>query len=301
MNKIKNLYDLGYKFLLSNRNIMTKFLKYFIHEKIINDFDFSTLKLEKTSFIDETLKEKESDIIYKVKYKNQDVYIYILLEHQSSVDKEMPLRFMEYIIRIYRQLYRNKKVRDKYPNVFPILLYNGEAKWSVSTKLEELINKNIPTKYIPKLSYYKLAINEIPKKYLLKISNIVSAIFYLEKTSAEEIEKKINVFLNMLEKENKKEVEMVKYWSYKYLTQTTENPEKIIEKVKKYKEVKTMLQTSLLKRDEKIRIKSILTTEEKFVKNLIIEEGITDIQRLYKLSGLAKNKIKKILETIKPN
>ena len=38
-----------------------------------------------------------ADLIYKVNYKNEEIYIVLLIEFQSTINKFMPLRKLHYI------------------------------------------------------------------------------------------------------------------------------------------------------------------------------------------------------------
>jgi len=50
------------------------------------------LTLVNKSYITADYEELESDIVYKANLNNTEVYFYILLEFQSTVDYRMPLR-----------------------------------------------------------------------------------------------------------------------------------------------------------------------------------------------------------------
>jgi predicted transposase YdaD len=49
--------------------------------------DFSTLELCSGSFVDETLIGSQSDLLFSVKVGSMPALLYVLFEHQSSVDK----------------------------------------------------------------------------------------------------------------------------------------------------------------------------------------------------------------------
>ena len=86
-----------------------------------------------------------------------------MIEFQSVVDKFMAQRILRYILEFYDYLIRIKKVKTL-PGIFPVMLYNGNAKWSAPVQISELIDKNcIPTKYIPQFNYCKIAENEFKR------------------------------------------------------------------------------------------------------------------------------------------
>ena len=82
----------------------------------------------------------------------------------------MALRMLRYICEFYEFLIP-KKIKSL-PAIFPILLYNGDAKWTAKLSMKELIDKKIPDQYIPDFRYYPIIENEIPKNILLQLKNM---------------------------------------------------------------------------------------------------------------------------------
>jgi predicted transposase YdaD len=70
---------------------------------------WDTLARESGTFVDPALRKRQSDLLFSVKLAdlenqraepNRSVLVYLLLEHQSSNDKDMLLRMLEYLVRI---------------------------------------------------------------------------------------------------------------------------------------------------------------------------------------------------------
>ena len=152
-----NKHDKRYKKLFSHPILLQELLEHFVDENFIKDLDFSTLERLDKSFITNQFAEKESDLIYKIAFKDTQFYVFILIEFQSTVDKFMALRMLRYICEFYEFL-AQKKIKQL-PAVFPILLYNGDAKWTAKLSLKDLIIKHIPDQYIPDFEYYPIVIN----------------------------------------------------------------------------------------------------------------------------------------------
>ncbi len=140
--------------LFSHPRMVEDLIDAFVKEDFVSEFDFSYLKRANNSYVTEEFKDREADILWETKFKGKDAYIYILIEFQSTVDKFMSLRMLTYILLFYQDILKKKKPL-KLPVVFPILLYNGEKKWTAPEKLEDLIE--IPYSsikpYIPKFKY----------------------------------------------------------------------------------------------------------------------------------------------------
>ena len=300
---MKHQHDTGYKKLFLNKIMVEELITSFVEEKWTKEIDFSTLQNIQKTFINDNFKRMESDIIYSVQYKEKDIYFYILLEFQSTVDKFMSLRFLRYITEFYFYLLENKSNKiKKLPAVFPILLYNGTEKWTSETNVSSLIQNSIPKKYIPTFNYYKIIENEIPKDKLMKIRNAVSTLFLVETTDIKGIKKEINKIVSIIKAEKPEVEKLITNWFKKIFTQSI-NDKKVIEKLNNITEVKSMLIETLEKRDKMIEEKALkqglrqgmFSTEIEVAKRLI-KRGVKDINEISIISGLEENEVKKLFK-----
>lgn len=95
--KIHHPHDKGYKFLLSSRDVFLQLLQCFIAKDWVKSIDEESITPIDKSFILKDFTEKEADLVYRLKIKEQEVIFYILLELQSSVDFQMPYRLLTYM------------------------------------------------------------------------------------------------------------------------------------------------------------------------------------------------------------
>lgn len=96
------VHDSGYKRLFKNRTIFRQLIQTFVPESWVSDLDFDTAEVIDKSYVSEHYKTTESDLIYKVKRRpDQALFIYILLEFQSTVDRFMALRVLNYLTNFY--------------------------------------------------------------------------------------------------------------------------------------------------------------------------------------------------------
>ena len=176
-----NIHDSGYKKLFSNRTIFRQLLETFVNQEWVHSLDFDTCETLDKSFISEHYKETESDLIYKIQFHDREVYIYILIEFQSTVDPFMALRVLNYITNFYMDFFANNRSVQKLPAVFPIVLYNGSARWTAPANLSELIEQTPPLgRFALDFEYFLIAENAYSQETLLKIRNIVSTLFLAE-------------------------------------------------------------------------------------------------------------------------
>jgi len=141
MAVIHNPHDKFFKTSMSNLQVARSFFEEHLPVSIKEYLDFDTLELEPGSYIDRTLQFSESDVLYKVKFrdKHEWAYLYVLAEHQSSVDKWMAFRLWQYIIGIWNEcLKKNRK--GKLPLVIPLVFYHGQERYDGPKDIRELID-----------------------------------------------------------------------------------------------------------------------------------------------------------------
>lgn len=143
--------------------MIQELLRDFVNESWIERLDFSTLERVNASYVSQGLRSqgltnRESDIVWKLRFQDGSlVYIYILLEFQSEVQKFMAVRLMVYLGLLYQDLIARAELSPlgKLPIVLPIVLYNGEEPWWAASELSELIESSGQETdlYLPRLRY----------------------------------------------------------------------------------------------------------------------------------------------------
>lgn len=208
---VHHVHDFGYKRLFSNVAIFRQLLESFVDEPWVQDLDFSTAETVEHSFVSDDYKETESDLIYHIQLKGQDVLIYLLLEFQSKVDRFIAVRMLNYITSLYLSLLNSGQVKGKLPPVYPILLYNGDPKWTAPESIAETIDHyELLGEFGMGFKYLKIAENEYSTESLLAIDNIVSTLFLAE--NHYQLEALGQELLNLFEKEDRIAVSLFLNW-----------------------------------------------------------------------------------------
>jgi len=81
------------------------------------------------------------DLLYSVKFGQDEGYLVLLLEHQSTADYKMPLRVQKYVLRICED-YLTKNNNVKIPLIYPLIFYTGETKYNAPLSLYSLFNNS---------------------------------------------------------------------------------------------------------------------------------------------------------------
>ncbi|MEQ8226320.1 MAG: Rpn family recombination-promoting nuclease/putative transposase [Candidatus Eremiobacterota bacterium] len=200
--------DKTWRKFFSHPDMLKELLEGYIAEEFIREINFEKIKKLNNTYVNKKFKKRETDLIVKLlTNKGVETYIYLLLEFQSTVDKYMALRLLNYITLFYQDLIDQGQAKDKLlPAVFPVVLYTGENKYAASLNIEELIEKPYEKleKYIPKFQYYKVALNESVEEIdeeFKKVNNILAGVFKIVTAKGEEeIKETLKVLRVRLEK-----------------------------------------------------------------------------------------------------
>jgi predicted transposase/invertase (TIGR01784 family) len=184
-------HDHSYKQLFSQVEIVRDLLTDFVPSDWLPHLRLETLEPWKTSFVAENNEERRNDVIWRVRFtEDQWLFIYILIEFQSKSDRLMALRIMVYMGLLYQELVKSGQVKfgELLPPILPIVIYNGSAKWTASIQMADLIS---PTpkgfeKFRPQLEYYLLDEQREDESSAFNKKNLVAAIIALEKTKNKE-------------------------------------------------------------------------------------------------------------------
>jgi predicted transposase/invertase (TIGR01784 family) len=180
-------------------------LRGFVREDWVRDLDFSTLERVSGSYVTPQLRSRESDVVWRVRWKGGDwLYVYLLMEFQSTVDPFMALRMMVYLGLLYQDLLQQRQLTrsGKLPPVLPLVLYNGPGPWGAVRDLAELI-ETVPgglEQYRPQLRYCLLDEARIADSELESLRNLAAALFRLEKSHGpEDIERVLTALIEWVQ------------------------------------------------------------------------------------------------------
>ncbi len=136
-----NSHDSFYREFFSDPDLIRQLIRDFLPEAVSAALDVTRLERMDTSFVGEHDQVRESDLIWKIYFKDgQPLYLYLLLEFQSTQDDQMPLRLLEYVILLYRTLIKaGEASAGALPPVMPVVLYNGDSRWTRPTSLDQMI------------------------------------------------------------------------------------------------------------------------------------------------------------------
>lgn len=270
--RINNEHDKIFRTVLDKKTDVSKFLNKFL------GLNIKTEELEKynSSYIDPKFKNKEADIVYRIKDKN----IFLLIEHQTKIDKKMPIRLLEYSATIIESAIEDTKYKPK-PRVIPIVLYTGKTKWKIEN---EAIEKQQFFKEVKLIDgeFNLIDINDFSKKELLEDDIFITKMMLVEKCKDEiEMVQALEKIENKIKEEDKSTFRRIikEIWSLRI---GTENANKILEKIEEGSG--NMMAV----------MEMLLAENEKYI-NIGRQEGRQEGMKKGRLEG-GKQKIKEIVQ-----
>ena len=127
-------HDSGYKLLFAHAAMVRDLLRGFMPGAWVRELDLGTLERASGSDVSDDLRDRADDIIWRVRWGQDWLYVYLLLEFQSSVDPWMAVRIQTYLGLLYQDLIRAEQlsVAGRLPPVLPVVLYNGANAWTAA-------------------------------------------------------------------------------------------------------------------------------------------------------------------------
>ena len=172
-------HDQSYKQLFSYPRMIEDLLSGFVREDWVQQLNFGTLEKVNASFVSETNRQREADMIWRV-------------------------RMMTYIGLFYQDLAKSSEYKDKehlLPPVLPLVLYNGQDKWKVSCDMSGIVAEapGELKKYQVKLKYLLIDEGRLKASTLEIERNLAAVLFRLEKSGTpSELKEAMTVLMQWL-------------------------------------------------------------------------------------------------------
>jgi len=107
---------------------------------LVARIDFATLRACPGSFVDETLADRHADLLFSVELSGRPAFVYLLMEHQSTVDPLMPFRVLRYVVRIWDAYLADHPDAERLPAIVPVVVHHSETGWTGAVAVEQLLD-----------------------------------------------------------------------------------------------------------------------------------------------------------------
>lgn len=181
-----NRHDRSYRRLLGQPRLVRELFEGLLRPAWSDLLDWSRLRALPTDFISDTLRQRQGDRVWSIPRRDgNNLYILLMLEHQSTDDAMMALRLNTYCSLLLEQiLQRDPHLRGpgRLPMVLPVVLYSGTIRWKSPTQLTELFNaapKGLQ-RYLPSFRYLLIDEAAWVERGDMPTTNLATLLFRLE-------------------------------------------------------------------------------------------------------------------------
>ncbi len=224
-SEISNPHDHFFKNVYSRKEVVQDHLTQLLSPQIQACLDFNSLEISKDSFIDHELREYHSDLLYKLKTKDENsVFIYFLFEHKSHPEPLIAFQLLKYMIRIWEQI-RKQSETNSFPIIIPMVIYHGKENWNIKPFFSSLFYGPKELKsYIPEFLFElndlsRFDDDEVKGKIITRV-----ALLLLKNIYSEDIGKRFENICKLLrELKNKQTALEFLETALKYVCNATEN------------------------------------------------------------------------------
>ena len=178
--------DAAYKLLFSFPEMVRDLLVGFVSDEWVAELDLSTLERWPSSQVGDSLRERHQDRVWRVRYRSRWLYVLVLLEFQSTVDRTMAVRVLAYSALLYQDLLRTSS--EPLPPVLPIVLHHGPGRWTAAADVAGLAAPSgaFLAPYQPAQRYFLLDIGGYTDTPLPHRHNLVAALLRIERSRSQE-------------------------------------------------------------------------------------------------------------------
>ena len=124
--EIYNPHDLFLKATLSSPQAIQDFFQAHLPAHLLKRIDLHTIQPTQASYVSPALKALHPDLVFACPIDHKPGYLYLLLEHQSTPDWLMPLRFIKADVGLIEDYMKGKKARTPWPIIVNLCLYHGK-------------------------------------------------------------------------------------------------------------------------------------------------------------------------------
>ena len=134
--------DPAYKRLLSRPRMVRDLLSGFAARDWNAQFDLGSLTPLSASYVSHDLRQRHGDLVWRLRFRAERwLYVVLLLEFESAVDRSMAVCMLTYTALLYQKLFAEGVLRERsgLPPVLPVVIYNGRRPWTAPVDVAELI------------------------------------------------------------------------------------------------------------------------------------------------------------------
>ncbi len=134
-----DIHDRLFKATFSDKELAEAEFRALLPKVVSESLNFDKMVIEESLLVDDDLKQRQCDILYKIPLLAGGIaFIWLLFEHQSTNQRFMGLRFLGYMVRIWERWVKAHKDARHLPIIIPLVLQHDPTGWKASTTFADL-------------------------------------------------------------------------------------------------------------------------------------------------------------------
>jgi predicted transposase YdaD len=140
-------------------DVARAFFTTFLPAELVERLDLTRLEARPDHLIDPRLHWCATDVLYETILDGLPALLYLLFEHQSSVDRWIPYRFLRSTDLVWSKALAENASLERLPVVVPIVLTHARDRWWAPMQLQDLVGEEgqLPSclqDKVPRQSYF---------------------------------------------------------------------------------------------------------------------------------------------------
>ncbi len=133
-------HDAFFKAIFSQPEAAAFALRRVLPPPVVDAIDWAGLEPVPTESVDAELTLGRADLIFRAPLAGRAVWFDLMLEHQSTVPRRMPLRFLGYMLPVWRRADRETPADAPLPVIVPVVIYHGARRWTGPLAFEDMFD-----------------------------------------------------------------------------------------------------------------------------------------------------------------
>ena len=124
--------------------------------------DLDSLEIDKDSYVSKELRTAYSDLVYRVRHRNGELFVCLLFEHKSHSEFWTLLQLLRYIAAQGDEYRKQHPDAERLPPVYPIVIYHRAERWEAPSSFHGLVEP-LPDDIkglVPSFSYHLVDLSE---------------------------------------------------------------------------------------------------------------------------------------------
>ncbi|MEN9610144.1 MAG: hypothetical protein RLZZ628_958, partial [Bacteroidota bacterium] len=173
--------DKIFRATMQNKEALTLFLTEFVPKEVNQYIDLDSLELDNTEYVTGQLKKLQSDVVWKGKFKDQELRLILLLEHKKDFDREIFIQILLYLCCIWLLDVQNNQ---PFSCILPIVVHQGAGGKVWETRDFHHFFAHLPNEFLKHIPNFRFLLTNVQREPNLKIlglpeENLLRALFLI--------------------------------------------------------------------------------------------------------------------------